>query len=51
MLDKEKVDRSVGISNDTDTFEENTVVKIRGLPWQCNDKDIYSFFDGLNIKK
>ena len=32
-------------------IEENTVVRARGLPWQCTDQDVAKFFRGLNIAK
>jgi epithelial splicing regulatory protein 1/2 len=34
-----------------DEIEENTVVRARGLPWQCTDQDVAKFFRGLNIAK
>jgi hypothetical protein len=34
-----------------DNIEENTVVRARGLPWQCTDLDVAKFFKGLNIAK
>ena len=32
-----------------DCIEENTIVRVRGLPWQCTDQDVEKFFSGLNI--
>lgn len=32
-------------------IEENTIVRIRGLPWQCTDEDVAKFFSGLDIQK
>ena len=29
--------------------EDDTCVRVRGIPWQCSDHDIANFFRGLNI--
>ena len=39
------------ISSIDEEIEENTVVRARGLPWQCTDQDVAKFFRGLNITK
>ncbi|PAA73470.1 hypothetical protein BOX15_Mlig034309g1 [Macrostomum lignano] len=33
----------------TDTVDDESVVRARGLPWQATDADIHKFFRGLNI--
>lgn len=33
------------------TVKPDTVVRIRGLPWQCSDHDVGKFFSGLNIPR
>ena len=30
---------------------DETVVRVRGLPWQVSDHDVASFFKGLNITR
>ncbi|CAF1600804.1 unnamed protein product, partial [Adineta ricciae] len=40
-----------GICSMEDNIEESTVVRARGLPWQCTDQDVAKFFRGLNIEK
>ncbi len=37
------------LSSIDDQIEENTIVRVRGIPWQCTDLDIFNFFSGLNI--
>ena len=32
-------------------IQESTVIRARGLPWQCTDQDVAKFFRGLNIEK
>ena len=34
-----------------DNIEESTVIRARGLPWQCTDQDVAKFFRGLDIEK
>ena len=34
-----------------DNIEESTVIRARGLPWQCTDQDVARFFRGLDIEK
>ena len=34
-----------------DDIEESTVVRARGLPWQCTDQDVAKFFRGLDIQR
>lgn len=34
-----------------DDIEDNTIIKARGLPWQCSEQDVAKFFRGLNISK
>lgn len=38
-------------SEKNDSVPDDTVVKARGLPWQASDRDVFSFFKGLNIAK
>ncbi|CAF1344615.1 unnamed protein product [Rotaria sordida] len=40
-----------GICSLEDNIEESTVVRARGLPWQCTDQDVAKFFRGLDIEK
>ena len=32
-----------------EVVEDETCVRVRGIPWQCSDHDIANFFRGLNI--
>ncbi|CAF4529088.1 unnamed protein product [Rotaria sp. Silwood1] len=40
-----------GICSLEDNIEDTTVVRARGLPWQCTDQDVAKFFRGLDIEK
>ncbi|CAF1164648.1 unnamed protein product [Rotaria sordida] len=40
-----------GICTLEDNIEESTVIRARGLPWQCTDQDVAKFFRGLDIEK
>ncbi|UJR28830.1 hypothetical protein I4U23_010054 [Adineta vaga] len=40
-----------GLCSLEDNIEESTVVRARGLPWQCTDQDVAKFFRGLDIEK
>jgi epithelial splicing regulatory protein 1/2 len=40
-----------GICSLEDNIEESTVIRARGLPWQCTDQDVARFFRGLDIEK
>lgn len=40
-----------GTYEKNDSVPDDTVVKARGLPWQASDRDVFSFFKGLNIAK
>lgn len=40
-----------GLCSLDDSIEESTVIRARGLPWQCTDQDVAKFFRGLNIEK
>ncbi|CAF0942517.1 unnamed protein product [Brachionus calyciflorus] len=40
-----------GIFSVDDKIEENTIVRVRGLPWQCTEYDVSKFFYGLNITR
>ncbi|UJR20766.1 hypothetical protein I4U23_023883 [Adineta vaga] len=40
-----------GLCSIEDNIEESTVVRARGLPWQCTDQDVAKFFRGLDIEK
>ena len=31
--------------------KDETIVRVRGLPWQVSDRDVASFFRGLSISK
>ena len=33
----------------TELVDEDSCVRVRGIPWQCSDHDIADFFRGLNI--
>ncbi|CAF4533884.1 unnamed protein product, partial [Rotaria sp. Silwood1] len=39
-----------GICTLEDNIEESTVIRARGLPWQCTDQDVAKFFRGLDIE-
>jgi epithelial splicing regulatory protein 1/2 len=41
----------VNFSSLEDNIEESTVIRARGLPWQCTDQDVAKFFRGLDIEK
>lgn len=38
-------------SSSDENIEESTVIRARGLPWQCTDQDVAKFFRGLDIEK
>ncbi|CAF3359512.1 unnamed protein product [Rotaria socialis] len=40
-----------GICSLEENILESTVIRARGLPWQCTDQDVAKFFRGLNIEK
>ena len=51
----ERIDAN-GLDSDSsssleDDIEESTVIRARGLPWQCTDQDVARFFRGLDIEK
>ena len=35
----------------TGYVKDETVVRVRGLPWQVSDHEVASFFRGLNISR
>ena len=48
----EKINTHIESSQPTAlTVKPDTVVRIRGLPWQCSDHDVGKFFAGLNIPR
>uniref|UniRef100_A0A8C3CMZ3 Epithelial splicing regulatory protein 2 n=1 Tax=Cairina moschata TaxID=8855 RepID=A0A8C3CMZ3_CAIMO len=40
-----------GPCSKSETVDNETVIRARGLPWQSSDQDIARFFKGLNIAK
>ncbi|CAF1077806.1 unnamed protein product [Rotaria magnacalcarata] len=40
-----------GICSLEENILESTVIRARGLPWQCTDQDVAKFFRGLDIEK